>query len=98
MYVCPTRCKLLFEFSSRSRSGKQIHLLGYRGQSLERLIDLLGGMFARHMVRTRALPSGTVGKAIPVAIKPASNRAREKSIVFFPSPMMIGVIGVSLAG
>ena len=50
------------------------------------------------MQRIRALPSGTVGKAIPVAIKPPSKSARLKSIVFRPSPMMMGVMGVSLLG
>ena len=50
------------------------------------------------MVRMRALPSGTVGKAMPVAITPASKSAREKSMVARPSPMMMGVMGVSLAG
>ncbi len=48
--------------------------------------------------RMRALPSGTVGNAIPVAITPSSNSAREKSIAARPSPTIIGVIGVSLAG
>ena len=50
------------------------------------------------MVRMRALPSGTVGNAMPVPKTPSLNSSREKSIVSLPSPMMMGVIGVSLAG
>src|ERR1039458_2280983 len=50
------------------------------------------------MVRTRALPSGTVGNAMPVPSTPSLNNSREKSMVRRPSPIMMGVIGVSLAG
>ena len=50
------------------------------------------------MVRIRALPSGTVGKAMPVPSTPSLNNSREKAMVKRPSPMMMGVIGVSLAG
>ena len=50
------------------------------------------------MVRMRAFPSGTVGKAMPVPSTPSLNNSREKSIVSLPSPMMMGVIGVSLSG
>ena len=50
------------------------------------------------IVRMRAFPSGTVGNAIPVPITPSLNSSREKSIVSWPSPMIMGVIGVSLAG
>ena len=50
------------------------------------------------MVRMRALPSGTVGNAMPVPSTPSLKSSREKSMVSLPSPMMIGVIGVSLAG
>src|SRR5271166_3729562 len=50
------------------------------------------------IVRIRALPSGTVGKAMPVPSTPSLNSSRENSIVSRPSPMMMGVIGVSLAG
>ena len=46
------------------------------------------------MVLIRAFPSGTAGKAIPAA----SNSFLEKSIVARPSPTMMGVMGVSLAG
>src|SRR2546423_1865551 len=50
------------------------------------------------MVRMRALPSGTVGKAMPVPKTPSLNSSREKSMVRRPSPMMMGVMGVSLCG
>src|SRR5437763_16851325 len=50
------------------------------------------------MVRMRALPSGTVGNVMPVPSTPSLNNSRENSMVSFPSPMMIGVMGVSLAG
>ena len=50
------------------------------------------------MVRILALPSGTVGKAMPVPITPSLKSSREKSMVSLPSPMIMGVIGVSLAG
>ena len=50
------------------------------------------------IVRIRAFPSGTVGNAIPVPITPSLNSSRENSMVSLPSPMMMGVIGVSLAG
>ena len=45
----------------------------------------------------RALPSGTVGKAMPVAMTPWSKRAREKAMVSRPSPRMMGRDG-GLAG
>ena len=50
------------------------------------------------MVRIRAFPSGTVGYVMPVPKTPSLNSSREKSMVSLPSPMMIGVIGVSLGG
>ena len=55
-------------------------------------------MLAGHDGAIRAFPSGTAGKAIPAAITPASNSFLEKSIVARPSPTMMGVMGVSLAG
>ena len=42
------------------------------------------------IVRMRALPSGTVGKAMPVPSTPSLNSSREKSMVSLPSPMMMG--------
>ena len=50
------------------------------------------------MARMRALPSGTVGNAMPVAITPSSKSARENSMAARPSPTIIGVMGVSVAG
>ena len=50
------------------------------------------------IVRMRALPSGTVGKAMPVPSTPSLKSSFEKSIVRRPSPIIMGVIGVSLAG
>src|SRR5208337_1040373 len=47
------------------------------------------------IVRMRALPSGTVGNAIPVPIMPSLNSSREKSMVKRPSPTMMGVIGLA---
>jgi hypothetical protein len=42
-------------------------------------------------VKTHKIPN-------PVAINPASKRARLNSIAIPPSPMVMGVMGVSLAG
>ncbi len=67
-------------------------------KDFESLIDFGAGVFAGHDGANAGFPFGTVGKAIPVAITPASKRAREKSMVRRPSPMMIGVMGVSLLG
>src|SRR2546425_3531724 len=48
------------------------------------------------MVRTRHLSAGTVGKTIPCANTPSSNRRLLKRIARAPSPTITGVIGVSL--
>src|SRR5207344_1869848 len=48
------------------------------------------------IVRTRALPGGTVGAAIPCANTPAANSWSDNFIASAPSPRMTGVIGLSL--
>ena len=46
----------------------------------------------------RALPSATVGNAMPGVKTPSLKSSRLNSIARRPSPTMIGVMGVSLAG
>lgn len=48
------------------------------------------------MQRTRPVPLGTVGNTIGPMNKPFSKSFLENSRVFASSPMMTGVIGVSL--
>src|ERR1039458_2492467 len=48
------------------------------------------------MVRTRALPFGTVGKPMPVASTPSAKSSRESSCATLASPTITGVMGVSL--
>ena len=48
------------------------------------------------IVRTRALPCGTVGKPMPCANTPSSNSRSESFMASAASPTMTGVIGLSL--
>ena len=53
---------------------------GGGGDDVEGLVELGGRVCSLvTMQRMRALPSGTVGKAMPVAMTPRSKRARERS-------------------
>ena len=52
---------------------------------------------AMTVIRSRDVPSGTVGGRIPCAKMPRDNNCSEKRMHFPASPMISGKIGLALA-